>query len=86
MNGFTENFLEEYLQDLAFDAEYLDWKREQELRAWHQFVDMKEAEEEAYNLMAEKHFKLMEMYEMILPSEIDEPEEEIEYEPFDFSK
>ena len=64
MCNLTDNFVEEYLQDLAFDAEYLDWKRDQELRAWHQFVDQKEAEEEAYNLMAEKHFKMMEMMEI----------------------
>jgi hypothetical protein len=61
MCNLVDHFVEEYLQDLTFDAEYLDWKRDQELRAWQQFVEQKEAEEEAYNIMAEKHFKMMEM-------------------------
>ena len=68
MNGIVENYLEDYLQDLAFDAEYLDWKREQDLLSWRLWEKEKQEEEEAYNLMAEKHFKLMEMYEIILPS------------------
>ncbi len=57
------NFVEEYLQDLTFDAEYLDWKRDQELRAWQEFVEQKEEEEKAYDIMAERYFKIMEMVE-----------------------
>jgi hypothetical protein len=63
MCNLTENFLEDYLQDLRLDAEYLDWKRDQELRAWQEFVEQKEEEEKAYDIMAERHFRMMEMVE-----------------------
>lgn len=77
------NYKDEYYEDLLLDLDYLAWCREQELRAWHEYVSQKEDEEEAYNLMAEKYFndlKLMEMLGMILPSVIEDGEE-IETEP-----
>jgi hypothetical protein len=76
--------MENYYEDLMFDTDYLDWKREQELRAWCEWVSMKEAEEQAYDLMAQKYFDELSLMNAILPSEIDAPEEEIEAEPVDF--
>jgi hypothetical protein len=55
--------VENYYEDLLFDLDYLEWKREQELRAWCEFVSQKEAEEEAYDIMAQEHFKYKDIYD-----------------------
>jgi len=78
------NYKDEYYEDLLLDLDYLAWCREQELKAWHEYVSRKEVEkqieDEAWNTIAEQYFNDLEQIGMILPSTIDD-EESIEAEP-----
>jgi len=56
MCNLTDNFMEDAIFHMRLKAEY-------ELRMWKEFVDEKEAEEKAYDQMAEKHFSDLEQYE-----------------------
>lgn len=42
---------------------YLRLKQEHEYRMWSEYVEQKEAEEKAYDKMAEDHFKSLEEFE-----------------------
>lgn len=44
---------------------YMRLKQEQEHRMWCEYVEQKEAEEKAYDQMAEQHFKDLELYETL---------------------
>lgn len=54
---------DEFYDDMAFDAEYLDWlrtKKQQEIDRWYEEYY---AEQEARDKMAEEHFKDLEQME-----------------------
>ena len=59
------NYKDELYEDLLLDLDYLAWKREKELQAWCEYVNQKEAEEEAYNIMAEQYFTELEELNLI---------------------
>lgn len=55
--------LNNFMEDQIF---YLRLKQEHEHRMWCEFVEQKEAEEKAYDKMAEDHFKSLQQYEQEL--------------------
>jgi hypothetical protein len=56
MCNLTDNFMEDHIF-------YLRLKQEHEYRMWSEYVEQKEAEEKAYDKMAEDHFKSLEEFE-----------------------
>lgn len=58
MCNLTDNFMEDNLF-------YLQLKQEQEYRMWCKYVEEKEAEELAYNKMAEQYFKDLQQFESL---------------------
>lgn len=56
MCNLTDNFMEDALFHLQLKQEY-------EHRMWAEYIDQKEAEEKAYDQMAEKHFSDLDRYE-----------------------
>lgn len=64
------NYKDEYYEDLLLDLDYLEWCREQQLKAWYEYVSRKEAEkqieDEAWNTIAEQHFNDLEQYNNLL--------------------
>lgn len=57
MCNLTDNFMEDHIF-------YLRLKQEHEYRMWCEFVEQKEAEEKAYDKMAEQYFKDLEESEL----------------------
>lgn len=60
------SIIENFYEDLLFDLEYLEWKRDQEMRAWAEWVEEKEIEEQAYDIMADEHFRELEKYKTLI--------------------
>ena len=56
MCNITDNFMEDY----AFHQQL---RQEYEFRMWEEFIKQKEAEEKAYDKMAEQYFQDLEKYE-----------------------
>jgi hypothetical protein len=56
MCNLTENFMEDALFHLQLKQEY-------EHRMWEQYIQQKEAEEKAYDEMAEEYFSSLDQYE-----------------------
>ena len=56
MCNLTDNFME----DAIF---HIQLKQEYEFRMWELYIQEKEAEEKAYDQMAEQHFSDLEQYE-----------------------
>jgi len=54
--------LDNFMEDYAFHQQQ---RAEYEFRMWEQFIEEKEAEEKAYDTMAEQHFKDLERYETL---------------------
>lgn len=59
------DIIENYYEDLLFDLDYLEWKRDQELLAWREWVEEKEIEEQGWDKIAEQHFTELENYELL---------------------
>lgn len=64
------SIIENFYEDLLFDLDYLEWKRDQEMRAWAEWVDEKQAEEQAYDIMADEHFRELEKYGLLNNNQI----------------
>jgi len=57
--------IENYYEDLLLDLEYLEWKRDQEIRAWREWAEEKEIEEQGWDMIAQEHFRELEKYELL---------------------
>jgi hypothetical protein len=55
--------IDNFYEDLIFDLEYQEWLREQQLRAKAEWDYEYQMQQEAYNIMAQQHFKDLEQYE-----------------------
>lgn len=59
------DIIENYYEDLLFDLDYLEWKRDQEIKAWSEWVEEKEIEEQGWDKIAEDYFSTIENYELL---------------------
>ena len=57
------NIADHFMEDAIFHNQL---RQEYEFRMWEQFIKEKEAEEKAYDTMAEQYFKDLEQYETII--------------------